>query len=421
VTTAPRLDISLADRTAAVLTVGTELTTGMVADTNASEISAALTAASLEVVRTSSVPDDVDAVSVAIDSLAADAALLVVTGGLGPTDDDLTREGASRALGLALVRDDAVARRLEALLGVHREEEARRRLMRQAEVLETATVLPAVRGSAPGMVAPTERGALVLLPGPPHEMRPLLAHVVAAVEIPGPSPRVLSCAGITESDALAVARRALTPHAQIRLTMLAAPGGVRVVLFADPGSEEALESAAADVAAALGDACYATDGSSLAEVVLRAAADRGASLGLAESCTGGLVAAELTAVPGASAVFKGSVVAYADALKRDVLGVDEAVLAEHGAVSEAVALEMAQGALTVTGATHALAITGVAGPGGGSEEKPVGTVWFAVAGEGGESTLGRSIPGDRGLVRTRATSTGLHLLFRMLGVAHDGA
>jgi nicotinamide-nucleotide amidase len=415
------LDITLADRTAAVLTVGTELTTGMVADTNASEIAAALTAASLEVVRTTSVPDDVGAVSAAIDSLSTDAALLVVTGGLGPTDDDLTREGASHALGLALVRDDDVAHRLEALLGVHREEEARRRLMRQAEVLETATILPAERGSAPGMVAPTERGALVLLPGPPHEMRPLLARVVAEVEIPGPAPRVLSCAGITESDALAGANRALRPHAEIRLTMLAAPGEVRVVLFADPGSDEALEAAAADVATELGDACYATDGSSLAEVVLRLAGDRQARLGLAESCTGGLVAAELTAVPGASLVFAGGVVAYEDTVKRDVLGVDEALLVDHGAVSAAVALEMARGALEVTGATHALAITGVAGPGGGGPEKPVGTVWFAVAGESGESTLDRRIPGDRGLVRTRATSIGLHLLFRALGVARDGA
>jgi nicotinamide-nucleotide amidase len=421
VTGPPRLDLPLAERTAAVLTVGTELTVGLVADTNAQEIATRLTSASLRVVRTLSVPDDVDAIGDAIRELLDRAALVIVTGGLGPTHDDLTREGASRALGLPLIVDEDTARRLARLRGIHQEEEARQRLMRQAEVLQSAIVLPAERGSAPGMVAPTERGALVLLPGPPHEMRPLLAHVTAAVAVAGPEPRILSCVGITESDALARASRALDAHSGIQLTMLAAPTGVRVVLFAHDRGEAVLEGAATDVAAALGDACYSTDGTSLPAVVVALARVRGAQLSVAESCTGGLVAAELTSVPGASEVFCGGIVAYADEVKRGVLGVTADTLAEHGAVSGPVALEMARGARSHTGASHAVAVTGVAGPGGGSAEKPVGTVWFALATDEGESTVSRQLPGDRSQVRRRASGVALDLLRRSLRRPGDDA
>ncbi len=416
----PRLDLRLDERTAAVLTVGTELTAGIVADTNAGEIAALLSSASLRVARIASVPDDVEAIADAIGELFEQAALVVVTGGLGPTHDDLTREGASLALGLPLVVDEGTAACLEHLRGVHREEASRQRLMRQAEVLESATVLPAEFGVAPGMVVSTGRGVLVLLPGPPHEMRPLLAHVVRAVAVRGPAPRILSCSGITESDALARAERALEQHPTVRLTMLSAPTGVRVVLFAGDEESSLLEKASADVVDALGDACYSTDGSSLAETVVLLSRRRGAQLALAESCTGGLVAVELTSVPGASDVFRGGVVAYANEIKLAVLGVEAGTLAEHGAVSAPVALEMARGARSVMGASDALAITGVAGPGGGSAGKPVGTVWFALASEHGESTMLREFRGDRILIRERAASTGLDLLRRSLREADDG-
>ncbi|MDO8903201.1 nicotinamide-nucleotide amidohydrolase family protein, partial [Hydrogenophaga sp.] len=231
----------------------------------------------------------------------------------------------------------------------------------------------------------------------------------------GIPPVRLRCTGITESDAQALVEPAIAPYPDVEFTILAAPGDVEVVLFADAQDTGSLDRARHAAREALGDVCYSADGSSLAETVIGLARAGGVQLACAESCTGGLVAAALTDVAGASDVFGGGVVAYADEAKLHLLHVPAELLSAHGAVSEAVARAMAEGALPVAGATLAVATTGIAGPGGATADKPVGLVWFAVARRGTETlTTERCFRGDRERVRDQATATALDLLRREL-------
>jgi len=398
--------------TAAVVTVGTEITTGLRLDTNSREIAATLTAAGLRVLETVSAPDDRDLLASLLRRLTAEMDVVVVTGGLGPTHDDVTREAASRAIDLPLHRDPTLVGRLEAAAARHAEPEAAAQIVRQADVLEGATVLPAVKGTAPGQLVTASSGVtLLLLPGPPAEMRPLLESALPLLPGAERSPaRVLSCAGITESDVQVRVQRALGDLAGIGFTVLARLGEVSVVLTDEGADPDTLASAATAAATALGSACYSTEGAGLAETVLTQARHRGLTVATAESCTGGLVAAALTDVAGSSDVFLGGVVSYANAVKTGLLGVDRGLLDSFGAVSEPVARAMADGARQALGADLAVAVSGVAGPGGGTPGKPVGTVWFAVADADGDHTDMAHYPGDRAAVRTRATSHALDLL-----------
>ncbi len=397
--------------TAAVLVVGTELVYGLRPDTNGPDVARSVAAAGYTPSVIAALPDDRSVIAAHVRDATSAHDLVVVTGGLGPTHDDVTREAAADALGLPLRVEHDVASTLEGIAEGHREPGAASQVLRQACVLEGARVLTPSTGTAPGQVVPTARGHLVLLPGPPGEMRPMLAESLAALvrreQVP---PRVIGCVDIRESDAQLRAERALEGHRGVSLTVLGRPSLVDVVLIAHDLDTAALAAAADEVASALAPHCYATDGASLAEVVVGGAAARGITLGLAESCTGGLVAAALTDVPGSSATFRGAIVAYADEIKRSALRVSHDVLAAHGAVSEACVREMATGAREMLGADVAMAITGIAGPGGGGPDKPVGLVWFAVADGSSVSAGSRAFDGDRSLVRERATVHALDLL-----------
>lgn len=397
---------------AAIVTVGTELVTGQRLDTNTSEIALALAGAGYAVAEAVSLPDDLELVGSILHGLTATYPLVVVTGGLGPTHDDITRDAAARALSLDLTRDPEIEHGLHAVMARHTDNEASHQVLRQADVLRGATVLPALTGTAPGQVAATPAGRLVLLPGPPSEMRPML-HAFLAGEPTTTPPARLRCVGMTESDVQVRAERALTGIEGIGFTVLAAPALVEALLFDDGAGEELLASAERTVADALGDACYSRDGSSLAETVIGLARERGERIATAESCTGGMIAAALTDVAGASDVFVGGIVAYSNDVKMSVLGVPAGMLAQYGAVSEETARAMAEGALAL-GATLAIATTGVAGPGGGSAEKPVGLVWTGIAGPAGSHAFDRQLMGDRNGVRTRATIYALDALRRAL-------
>lgn len=395
--------------TAAIVTVGTELTSGLRRDTNGGEVARALADFGYRVASIAAMPDDVEALARELASLTAAHSLVVVTGGLGPTHDDITREAASRALGRPLVRDEAIAVALEAHALRHGEPRARAQLSRQADVLEGARVLPAVAGTAPGQLVPTAAGNVLLLPGPPSEMRPLLASVLQA-GAPAVLPVRLRCIGITESDCQHRVQPAIAPY-PVELTLLASPDDVEAILFATEGGADDLGQAAKAATDALGAACYSADGTSLAEVVVNLARAGGARLACAESCTGGLVAAALTDVPGVSDVFSGGVVAYANAVKTSILGVPADTLARFGAVSAQAARSMAEGALLVGDATVAVSTTGIAGPGGGTADRPVGLVWFGIAKRHGRScAIERRFGGDRDMVRRRAAATALDLL-----------
>lgn len=401
-------------RTAAVVTVGTELVTGLLVDTNTAEVALALTRAGIEVREAVSLPDDRALLAAALERLVAESDLVIVTGGLGPTHDDVTRHAAADALGLALVRDDGIAAGLEPWAARHTDARAAEQVYHQADVLAGARVLPAIAGTAPGQVVATGRGTLVLLPGPPREMRPMLALLAAELGADASAPAIIRCAAMSESDAQVAAQDELAGREDVALTVLAAPGDVRVVLFDRGAGARVLADLAQRIAARIGDAAYSTDGSGLAETVLALARRRGATIATAESCTGGLVAAALTDVPGASDVVLGSVVAYANQAKIDLLDVPPGMLAQYGAVSEEVARAMAEGALAAFRATWSVAVTGIAGPEGGSPDKPVGTVWFAIAGPTGTHSASRSFPGARDIVRARSTAVALDLLRRAL-------
>ena len=434
-----------------LLTVGTELLLGFTVDTNAAEAGRALAAAGVRLTHRATVGDAADAIQAAVAAALERTGLVIVTGGLGPTADDLTRDAAAAVFGRVLVRDPAMVAALEerfARMGRGPMPEANRR---QADVPHGATVLPNRWGTAPGLWLEDERGRVaVLLPGVPAEMRGLLEHEViprlaerqrarghagtgareeAGTEAghggteAGPEvilSRTLRTTGISESalaDKVGDPARFLGQH--LTLAWLPSPEGTDLRLTAWGLAADAAEAALAKAAGALrpllGSTCYGEGDADLAALVLAELERRQAKLAVAESCTGGLLGGRLTAVPGSSRVFLGGVVAYADEVKLGLLGVSADVLAEHGAVSEPVVRQMAAGVARAFGAEAALAVSGVAGPDGGTAEKPVGTVWVAALADGRVKVFNYAFPGERDAVRRRAAQAALDAMRRVLG------
>jgi nicotinamide-nucleotide amidase len=409
-----------------VVTIGTELLLGLTPDTNAAELGRALAAAGVEVVRHTSVSDRPDAIRDAVTEALARTGFVITTGGLGPTRDDMTKRAVAAIFGVALTLDEAVLRSLE---------ERFRRLGRpmpavnrtQAEVPVGAIVLPNPRGTAPGLWVEDRGRVVVMLPGVPSEMRGLLAEEVLprlAALGGGSGPglvvrsRTLRTTGVAES-ALAERVGAIEDDiAPLTLAYLPSTDGVdlRVTAWSVPAAEA--DRRLGEVIAALrqraGDDGYGEDATDLAAVVLERLRGRHARLAVAESCTGGLLGARITAVAGASDVFVGGVLAYGDEVKSADLDVPIDLLARHGAVSEEVVLAMAHGAQLRFAVEAALAITGIAGPGGGTPEKPVGTVWIAARFGTRARAVRRVSPGDRGEIRARSAQAALDLLRRLL-------
>lgn len=406
----PDADLTAAPR-AAIITVGTELTRGLRVDTNTSEIAHEVTVRGFSVRECVSIGDDAGHLAETIRRLLEENDLVITTGGLGPTHDDITREAASVAIGRPLVRDT----RLEGLLGDiarrHSDPEAFGRTFRQADVLDGARIIDFTTGTAPGQCVDVDRALLVLLPGPPSEMRPMLREALRPFTSRHSHTRTLGVVGLTESDAQVRVSR-VVDGTGIEFTVLARPGDVQVILTDDGRGAASLDEVTARAAETLGDRCYSTKGEALPAVVLAGLRREKLTLALAESCTGGLIAASLTDIAGSSDVLLGSAVTYSDASKTALLGVPRSDLAAHGAVSEVVALAMAAGARSAFGSDLAVAVTGIAGPGGGTPDKPVGTVWFAVARPGAApyATVRHFAAGSREAVRARAAATALDLV-----------
>ncbi len=418
-----------------LLTVGTELLLGFTVDTNAAEAGRALAAAGIRVTRRSTVGDAADAVRDAVTGALERTGLVVVTGGLGPTLDDITRDAVAGVFGRALVRDPAIMAALEerfARLGRGAMPDANRR---QADVPHGATVLPNRWGTAPGLWLEDERGRVaILLPGVPGEMRGLLEHEViprlvargdgrTGAQTHGRTEvirsRTLRTTGISESalaDKVGDPARLLGEH--LTLAWLPSPEGTDLRLTAWGLAAEAAEAALAKAAAALrpliGTTCYGEGDVDLAAPILAEVERRKEHLAVAESCTGGLLGARVTAIPGSSRVFLGGVVAYADEVKLGWLGVSADTLAAHGAVSEAVVRQMASGVARAFGAEVSMAVSGIAGPDGGTVEKPVGTVWIAALAAGQVRAFHFVFPGDREVIRRRAAQAALDALRRVL-------
>lgn len=411
--------------TANILAIGSELLTPDRIDTNSLYLTGQLNELGIVVTHKCVVGDDVDDLQRAVTQSLDRADVVLVSGGLGPTADDLTREAVSACLGLRLTEDADVLEGLRirfAKRGGVMPENNRR----QAMVPEGATVLPNPRGSAPGLMLTHGEQVVVLLPGPPRELEPMFEavvreHLLARTSGARLRRRVLKIAGLPESRVDEIAAPIYAPWASqqpaVQTTILASPGLVELRVAAignDVAAIDAhLDRCVRTLAEAVGDSTFSHDGRSLERVVGDALLAKGLTLALAESCTGGMVAARITDIAGSSQYFRGGVVAYANQIKTRALGVPAELIDTHGAVSEPVAEAMARGARQALGADVAAAVTGIAGPDGGTETKPVGTVCFSVSGPGERlMTVTRVVPGDRQLVRQWAVMVALDLIRR---------
>jgi nicotinamide-nucleotide amidase len=412
---------------AAILAVGTELLSVDRVDSHSLRLADRLERHGVTLVRKAVVADDEEEIAAEILAALERADLLLVTGGLGPTADDLTREGCARALGLRLVEDAAIwatiGRRF-ASFGRTPSENNRR----QALVPEGAAVLENARGTAPGLRLESRGRTLFLLPGVPHELEALVERELepwlAARSSGGTERRTLRVAMRPESEVDRLLEPAYTELGRDAITVLASPGEVRVRFTAtgrEPERAQRLAEIEARLRELLGSSIFGVgEAESLEAVVGALLSARGLTVATAESCTGGLVAERLTRIPGSSGWFPGGVVVYSNRSKSDLVGVEPELLATHGAVSEEVARALAEGVRRRFGADLGIGITGIAGPGGGSEEKPVGTVHLALAAADGCRHRALRLPGDRERVRTMAAQAALEMARRWLLEAGAG-
>ena len=403
--------------TAAVLSIGTELSRGELVNTNGPWIAAQLVTIGFEVFEHAIVDDDRPRIAAAIERFARNVSVIVCTGGLGPTTDDVTTEAVASVLGVKLRRDEAslenIRRRFEKLGRVMSESNAK-----QADFPEGAEILPNPIGTAPGFSVRIGRAIAFFLPGVPREMtRMLEEQVTPRIRPLAPSDTHqirLKTFGLPESvvgeklagieaahEGVIIGYRAHFPEIEVKVLAKGA---------SQTSAREACEKATAEVRSRLGAVIYGEADDTFASVVGRTLRNRGVTLAIAESCTGGLVGSMLTREPGASDFLLLDAVTYANSAKARVLGVDEDVLRAHGAVSSEVAALMAEGARRASGSDVALSLTGVAGPTGGTEDKPVGTVYLGVTGAHGTEVKHRVFPGERLQIQTFAAYAGLQLL-----------
>jgi nicotinamide-nucleotide amidase len=411
---------------ACIIAVGTEMLTPFRVDTNSLFVTEHLNTIGCDVRMKAVVGDDVGELASVFQAALAWADVIVLTGGLGPTEDDITRDGVAKVLRRSLSENEQVVDRI-------RRRFARRGLVmpeinrRQGMVPEGATILENPNGTAPGLWLEHGQTAIVLLPGPPREMKPMFEAVVRerlALRTKGAGlfRRVLKITGRTESDVDATVQPIYGPWARqdvpIATTILAVLGQIELHLTAKAPdratADGALDPAVRALSTALGESVYSVDGSSIEAVVGRMLKDRGLTIAAAESCSGGLLSSRLTDVPGSSDYVQSGVVCYSNRSKVEWLGVPEALIAEHGAVSEPVARAMASGVRSRAHASIGIGITGIAGPGGGTAEKPVGTVAIAVLWDDVEQVRTFQFIGGRDLVKFQASQAALNAVRLML-------
>jgi nicotinamide-nucleotide amidase len=408
---------------AELLAIGSELLGPLRSETNSSWLTERLLDAGIEVVTRVTLADDRALLESAFREGLARADVVISTGGLGPTADDLTREAAAAATGLALRRQAAILEALRARFARYgRTMSATNE--KQADVIEGADPLPNARGTAPGQALDIGGRLLVLLPGPPGEMKPMFDEQVLPRLRARAGPtrvvrrRVLRIAAMPESEVDEVAAPVYGRFENPKTTILGAAGEVELHLVAHGGSpaeaEERIEALAAELRVALAGRIYGEDGRDLPHVVADLMRDRGLTLALGESCTGGLLSARLTEVPGVSAVLERAFVTYANRAKIEEIGIPPALIEEKGAVSAEVAAAMAEGAMRAARTDVGIGVTGIAGPDGGTAEKPVGLVFVATAGAAGARVRRSLFPGGRQRVRFQATQVALEMLRRGL-------
>ncbi len=408
--------------TAGCVAVGSELLGDAKLDLNSLEITRTLETYGFDVVEKRVVGDSVERIAASIRELLDGCEVVIVTGGLGPTADDVTREGVALALGRELFFDPEVEVWLQ-----ERYERVGRTMPEigrsMAMVVEGSEIIRNTAGSAPGILVEENGRLLAVFPGVPWEMRSMVeSHLKASLEERSSGrirrSRTLLMGGVVESEVEGRIRHLYDRFGRDNVTILASFGALRLVLTASGTEVEAtgdldrMEEAFREI---LGDDVAGINIPGLAHVVVPALVVSGQTLATAESCTGGLVGAALTDVPGSSDAYMGGVISYSNQAKEEMVGVPQELLIEHGAVSESVARAMAEGVRKRFGTDWGLGVTGIAGPSGGTDEKPVGLVHWAVASPDGVAARHREFPGDREIVRQWSVNVVLDLLRRKIG------
>ncbi len=413
-----------------IVTIGDELLLGFTIDTNAAHLARELAAIGVRIARRSTVGDTSSEIADGVRTALMRTGAVITTGGLGPTSDDMTKPAIAEIFGRRMYHDEGVMRGIEELFrsrGYPGPIPATNRV--QAMIPEGARILRNRHGSAPGIWLEDDAGRWVaMLPGVPREMKGMLADTLLPLIVDRAGAvstvvrsRTLRTTGIAESalaERVADIARDIAP---LSLAYLPGADGVDLRLTGRDASavetEALLRSGGDRLRERIGDRIYGEGADDLAKVVVDMCRERGVHIAVGESCTGGLVGARLTAVPGSSAVFVGGVVAYDDRVKVDLLGVDRDTLAQNGAVSESIVRQLASGARERFGTEIGIGVSGIAGPGGGTAAKPVGTVWVAVDVQGTTKASVRGYPGDREEIRHRAAQAALDMVRNMLGTS----
>ena len=411
---------------AEIVAIGSELLTPFRQDTNSLYLTEKLNQLGVEVIFKTIVGDNREHLTEAAGLAVSRADVVIFMGGLGPTEDDLTREAVADALGLALHRDPEIVTNLERRFAARGWKMAANNV-KQADVIAGATVLPNANGSAPGQwMSGKYEGReriIILLPGPPHELKALfeeqcLARLRAKLPPQFIATRELKITGLGESQCDARVAPIYKLFADVQTTILAGAGEIQLHLKTHAASREAaqerVDQLVEKIEEELGDSVFSDNGDSMEQIVGYYLQMRNATLAVAESCTGGLLAERITSVSGSSRYFVGGAVVYSDQLKTAFANVPSELIEKYGAVSSEVAIALAEGIRRRTCSTFGLGITGVAGPTGGSETKPVGLVFHALASDQGTEVAERRFPGDRKRIRWFASQQALDMVRRKL-------
>jgi nicotinamide-nucleotide amidase len=407
---------------AEIIAVGSELLTPEKTDTNSLWLTEKLNEIGIDVMLKTIVGDDEPRLLETIRDAVKRSDVVITTGGLGPTEDDITRQVSAKAVGRGVEYREDIESELQARFRRWGREMPEIN-KRQAYIIEGAEVLPNPNGSAPGMMLETDGKFLIVLPGPPRENQPMfetrvlprLSERVGDIVV---RRRILRVSGMGESAVDSAAAPIYTQYPSVRTAILFNRTEVEIHLYSRAATTEAadavLDELAGKLAESLGIAVFAVNGETMEEVIGRMLTERAATLSVAESCTGGLIGRRITDVPGSSVYFTEGAVTYSNEAKTRVLGVPAATIERFGAVSAETAEAMAAGMRRAAATDLAISVTGIAGPDGGSEEKPVGTVFIAFADKARASSIKLLLPGDRYLVRWRASQAALDYLRRQL-------
>ncbi len=406
---------------AEILSVGTELLMGQIVNTNAQYIAARLSELGVYVYHQSVVGDNEIRLKQAIKLALGRSDTVITTGGLGPTSDDITKETAAELLGKKLLIDEETMVKIKNFF-IRLDRKMTENNIKQAYVPEDSRVLRNKNGTAPGCIIEESGKSIILLPGPPAEMKPMFEEHVIPYLL-GKTPYKIVSAyirvfGLGESSAEEKIIDLIRMQKNPTIAPYAKQGEVTFRVTARCKKEEDEETLLGpivhEIKKRLGDNVYSLENKAMEQVLVEMLLARDISVSVAESCTGGLISSKITDIPGSSGVFKGSVVAYSNSVKKKVLGVDRGILTQYGAVSSQVAGEMAKGVMKLTSSVIGISVTGIAGPGGGTREKPVGLVYVALADNNGVTSKKLSLWGDRDRIRNISTLHALDLARRFV-------